>query len=156
MNRITTIGYLLITTALIPAITLPLGYSLLVKQKSENIKIVYKGNVWKHVNATLEKGCVVLFNQAEVDSSGDVTPWIDSNPQYARPPRGRRGGQIILPGFAVRYGEVTREGDVAWSLSLSLLIPLAMSVVIAGVIRRRIRKHQVRPAGSMPRPATSP
>jgi hypothetical protein len=156
MNRITAIGYLLITTALIPAITLLLAYSLLAEQKSENIKIVYKGNVWNHVNAILEKGCVVLFNQAEVDSSGDVTPWIESNPQYATPPRGRRGGQIILPGCAVHYGEITREGDVAWSLRLSLLIPLVMSLVIAGVILRRIRKHQARPARSTPRVATSP
>ena len=155
MNRITTIGYLLITTALIPAIMLLLGYSLLVKQKSENIKIVYEGNVWKHVNATMEEGCVVLFNQAEVDSSGNVNPWIDSNPQFATPTRGRRRGHIILPGLAVRYGEVTNEGDVAWSLRLSLLIPLAMSLVIAAVMRRHIRKHQARPAVSKPRPATS-
>jgi hypothetical protein len=150
MKRIITIGYLFIATAVIPAIALMLAYSLFLEQKTANIKVIDRGDVWKHVNAAVEKGCLVLFNQAEVDGSGDVTPWIDANPRYLTPREGREGGQIILPGIAVRYGQITLEGDVAWSFRLSLLIPLALSLAIAVLLRRRLRRNQARTPGSNP------
>jgi hypothetical protein len=149
MKRMLAARCLLISLILIPTLSLLLGFSLFIDPSPYHGKIVHSGNVWNHASLMLLKGDIMLFNQFEVDKSGRVIPWIDNNPAYTVPTKNRRGGRFTIPGFGLRYGQVTRDGDVAWSLKISLVFPLILSVLTAAFLRRHLRR---RLAASTPRP----
>lgn len=149
MKRILAARCLLISLILIPTLALLLGFSLFIDPSHYHGKIVYTGNVWKYVSIMLANGDILLFNQFEVDKSGRVIPWIDDNPTYTVPTRNRRGGRFTIPGFGLRYGQVTPDGDMAWSLRISLVLPLILSLLTAAWLRRHLGR---RPAASTPCP----
>jgi hypothetical protein len=126
----------LVTLMLILSLSLLLGFSLLIDPSPYHWNVLHKGGVWNNLNIMMQRGTILLFNQFEVDSSGHVIPYIDNNPSYSVPRlnTNRIGGHLIIPGFGFRYGQITGEGHVAWSLKFSLVYPLILFLLTAALL----------------------
>jgi hypothetical protein len=84
------------------------------------------------------RSTVQLFSTLATDRSGNIVPRIvDVRTNLERH---RRFGRFRIPGFEWDYCQFARDGHVVWSLRLSLLYPLLVSLVCAVFFRLRLKR----------------
>ena len=93
------------------------------------------GNVWHDIHVLSGNGEVRLFNQFEIDPSGNVRSLIVDLRTHLAPKDGRIG-RYTIPGFHIEYCRFSAFGDVAWSLRLSLIYPALLALSGAGLFHR--------------------
>lgn len=88
------------------------------------------------------EGDLSLSDQFEVDSSGNVRPLIvDPRRSVASDIlRGDRFGQFTIPGLDLRYYWSAPFDDLIWSLRLSMLYFIVLSLLGAALFRYRLKR----------------
>jgi hypothetical protein len=106
-----------------------------------HLQISTTGNLRHDLHLFLYDGHFGLSNQFDRDSSGRIRPLIvDSKALIARDIlRGDRCGRFTIPGFQLRYYWNAPSQGLIWSLQLSLLIPVGLSLLLATCFRIRLR-----------------
>jgi hypothetical protein len=105
------------------------------------LRIPYPPNVGYDLHITLGGGDICLFDQFHVGPSGDIEPLVVDPRTHIAPPI-RRVGHVTIPGFDFQYCQFAPDGYVIWSLRLSLLVPIAMMLLVAVLLRRRLKRHR--------------
>ncbi len=120
----------------------------LVDQTTFHFTIPTTGNVWTDIHVLAGNGEVRLFNQFEVDPSGNVRSLIVDLRTHLAPKDGRIS-RYTIPGFDIEYCRFSAFDDVAWSLRLSLVCPAIVALVGAVLSHRLGRlesKRRISPA----------
>ena len=139
-------GFILSAGAFLALSTL-YGVSL-VDQTTFHFKVPTTGNVWHDIHMLAGNGEVRLFNQFEIDPSGNVRSLIVDLRTHLAPKDGRIS-RYTLPGCDIEYCRFSAFDDVAWSLRLSLLYPAIVALVGAVLCHRLGRlesKRRISPA----------
>jgi len=139
-------GFILSAGAFLALATI-YGVSRIVDPSMSHFAIPTTGNVWTDIHVLAGNGEVRLFNQFEVDPSGNVRSLIVDLRSHLATKDGRIS-RSTLPGFDIEYCRFSAFDDVAWSLRLSLLYP-AMSALVGAVLFHRLRRAESRRPDSL-------
>ena len=126
----------------------------LVDQTTFHFKVPTTGNVWHDIHMLAGNGEVRLFNQFEIDPTGNVRSLIVDLRTHLAPKDGRIS-RYTLPGFDIECCRFSAFDDVAWSLSLSLVYPAIVALVGAVLFHRLGRlesKRRISPTPEESRP----
>ncbi len=89
---------------------------------------------------SLRGGDVCLFNQAEFDRAGNLSPYVVNPRMHIEPPI-RRIGHVTIPGLDFQYCQFAPDDYVVWSIRLSLLYPIVVLLLVAVLLGRRLKRR---------------
>lgn len=110
------------------------GASYFVEPSQAHFKVATTGRAEDDVHMLIRAGGITLFNGFDVDSGGAIQPRV-VDPRTHVSPRIMGIGRCQFPGFDLRYCRFVL-GYVVWSLDMSLLIPMAVSLLGLVIFRR--------------------
>jgi hypothetical protein len=91
------------------------------------------------LHVLVESGNVWFCDQVHWDDSGNAQPLIvDLRTHVA--PKVRKIGHCTIPGFDLQYCHFAPDGYVVWSLKLSLLFPITLSLLAASLSCYRLKR----------------
>jgi len=93
--------------------------------------------------ALLRNGRIDLASDLDTNSGGPEPLVV--NPRSIIFPRVVRSGGVTVPGFELHFCSLD-GGNALWSLKMSLLIPLAVSLFCVALLFQRLRRRRVRVA----------
>ena len=140
-------GFILSAGAFLTLATL-YGVSRIIDPSMSHFTIPTTGNVWTDIHVLAGNGEIGLFNQFEIDSSGNIRSVIVDLRTHLAPKDGRIS-RYTIPGFDIEYCRFSAFDDVAWSLRLSLVYPAIVALVGAVLFHRLGRaesKRRISPA----------
>lgn len=116
--------------------------SRFVDRSTHHFRIPTSNSVGDALHVLVGDGDLALCDQFDVDAAGNVRPLVIGSQQVVAPDiaGGARRGQFTIPGFDLRYYRIARDGYVIWSLRVSLLILVVLSLLLAAWFRRRLRR----------------
>lgn len=134
------------------------GVSRYVDDQTYHLRVATTGSVQDDLHILVAGGHLVLCDQFEADPSGRIQPVIiepkDFTPADIK--RGDRAGRFRIPGLDIRHATIGETGYVIWSSKLSLVIPAAIFVALALVLRRRLKRRAASVVVPESRPQSTP
>jgi hypothetical protein len=115
---------------------------------SDHLRIPTSSSVRDDLHVVISEGDLSFCDQFDMDAAGNVRPMVADYLPLTRADslRGDRAGQFTIPGLDLRYYRLGRDGYLIWSLTLSMLIPVALCLLIAAQFRNRLKKMRGRVA----------
>jgi hypothetical protein len=149
MKRILLEWSLIVSVGMALALSTLWVYSRFYDRTTYHLRFPTSRSVQDDLHVLVSNGDLTVCDQFDVDASGNVRPLIvhsrDLTPSDIL--RGDRAWQVTIPGLDLRHYRHAPSLYVIWSLRLSLLIPVAMSFLIAVWFRRCLNRlrSQVEP-----------
>lgn len=133
---------------LILSIGMALGLSTLwvvsrfFDRSSYHLRISTSRSVGDDLHLLVGEGDLSLCDQFDVDASGNVRPLIVDPRTLITSDilRGDRFGHFTIPGLDLRYYRFGPSGYLIWSLRLSMLVPIVLSLSGAALFRFRMKR----------------
>jgi hypothetical protein len=136
-------GFILSAGVFLALLTL-WGVSFGVGRSSYHFNVSNPRSSRDDLHILVGRGTLSFCDQVDFDASSNIQPWVVDRRTHVAP-KIRRMGQCTLPGFDLRYCQFAPDGYVVWSLRLSLLIPVVLSLLGAALFYRRRNGHVVAP-----------
>ncbi|HEV3263763.1 MAG TPA: hypothetical protein VG013_43410 [Gemmataceae bacterium] len=113
-------------------------------RSSYHLRITTSKSVADDLHLLVGEGDLALCDQFDVDTSGTVRPLIVNHRDVVASniPGGDRFGQFTIPGLDLRYCRIAPTDYLIWSLRVTMLFPIVLSLLGAALFRYRLKRRR--------------